>query len=172
MISDLCVFHYNTYNTNGHSLSYKMTTRRLMDAEKKMKKAKAEEEFWAQGASWRARHKTEKKARIAEAAAEEYAKVLSAERDSAKMSPAKTWTPTLFPTEKNPCAGSANASMTHLLIVNGVKHKGVQKRFRAVMRRRLKEQGNNNIGQAWASIPDEWVWESKVNPDEAMKIIK
>lgn len=148
-----------------------MASARLMEAEKAMKKSKSRYEFWLQSGEGK-RHKAEKAKEIAEAKAEEYAKLLSAERDSAKMSTAKTWTPTLFPTDKDPCAGSANASMTHLLIVNGVKHKGVQKRFRAAMRRRLKEQGNNNIGQAWASIPDEWVWESKVNPDEAMKIIK
>jgi cytoplasmic iron level regulating protein YaaA (DUF328/UPF0246 family) len=142
-----------------------------MEAEKAMKKAKAKEEFWRRCGEGK-RHKVEKAAKVAKEAADEYAKVLSAERDSAKISP--IYRPTLFLTEKDPVAfhRAARGATTHLLIVNGVHHKGVQKRFRAAVWRRLKEQGNNNIGQAWASIPDEWVWESKVNPDEAMKIIK
>jgi hypothetical protein len=88
---------------------------------------------------------------------------------------AKSWTPTQYPEDIDHVRfphRTENEFMTHLLVVNGVKHKGVQKRLRATMRRRLKEQGNKNIGQAWASIPNEWVLESKVNPLEAMKIIK
>lgn len=85
---------------------------------------------------------------------------------------AKTWTPTQYPSEKDYIrfpGRTTNEYMTHLLVVNGVKHKGVQKRFRAMMRRKMKEQGNDDIAQAWASIPEELVLESKVNPLEVVK---
>ena len=77
--------------------------------------------------------------------------------------PVKSFCPTLYPTEKDRVAfptRTDNEWMTHLLVVNGIK-RNKQKKLMCMMRKNLKEKGDNNIGQAWISVPESLIAELK-----------
>ena len=77
---------------------------------------------------------------------------------------AKTWCPETYPTKTNLLANPHHTQvdwMTHLLVVNGIQNAVHKKKLRGMMRRNMKEQGNDNIAKAWESIPDSLIAEMK-----------